>query len=268
MLGCNCCTFVIKYSIDMVERIKELLQADQLTPTQFADRIGVARPIISHILSGRNKPSLEVVQKILAAFPQLSLDWLLKGAGSMLAGATPPATSTTTIAQSAVPADAPVNAPIEAPVDTPPSPAHTHKAAKAPRYKPQHAPSVMVNHPEAERATAAPLGYASSAHMPRILDVATTAAVPTGATSMPASPPAVPPGFAAADAQESVRQQPDILLSQPTETTVAKTNGAASAQSIDKSLAGALAEPGKLIRRIVIFYQDGTFTDYQPEPRG
>ena len=68
----------------MVERIRTLLESRQLTPTQFADLIGVARPIISHVLSGRNKPSLEVVQRILAAMPDLSMAWLLNGTEPML----------------------------------------------------------------------------------------------------------------------------------------------------------------------------------------
>ena len=68
----------------MVERIRILLESRQLTPTQFADLIGVARPIISHVLSGRNKPSLEVVQRILAAMPDLSMAWLLNGTEPML----------------------------------------------------------------------------------------------------------------------------------------------------------------------------------------
>ena len=69
----------------MVERIRTLLESRQLTPTQFADLIGVARPIVSHILSGRNKPSLDVVQRILAAMPDLSMAWLLNGTEPMLA---------------------------------------------------------------------------------------------------------------------------------------------------------------------------------------
>src|SRR6476469_3420473 len=73
----------------MVERIRTLLESRQLSPTQFADAIGVARPIVSHILSGRNKPSLEVVQRILAAMPDLSMAWLLNGSGPMLASAAP-----------------------------------------------------------------------------------------------------------------------------------------------------------------------------------
>ena len=85
----------------MITRIRELLEARQLSPTQFADLIGVGRPVISHILSERNKPSLEVVQKIIGAFPDISLPWLLAGTGPMLAGAmtVPPIATLESIAE-------------------------------------------------------------------------------------------------------------------------------------------------------------------------
>lgn len=68
----------------MIARIKEIATYYGLSSTAFADRIDVARPVISHILSERNRPSLEVVQKIGVAFPAISTDWLLYGKGSML----------------------------------------------------------------------------------------------------------------------------------------------------------------------------------------
>ena len=66
------------------ERIKELIQAKGLTSARFADIIGVQRSGISHILSGRNKPSLDVLEKILISFPDISGDWLITGNGDML----------------------------------------------------------------------------------------------------------------------------------------------------------------------------------------
>ena len=88
----------------MVERIRLLLETRQLTPTQFADAIGIARPIVSHILSGRNKPSLEVVQRILAAMPDLSMPWLLNGTGTMQAtiADTPPPLVAVALSQAAL----------------------------------------------------------------------------------------------------------------------------------------------------------------------
>jgi transcriptional regulator with XRE-family HTH domain len=65
----------------MVERIIEILKSKNLSPAQFADLIGVQRSSISHLISGRNKPSLEFVQKILKTFPEIDIEWLLSGKG-------------------------------------------------------------------------------------------------------------------------------------------------------------------------------------------
>ncbi len=63
----------------MNKRVIEIIERKKLTPSRFADKIGVPRSTISHIISGRNKPSLELVTKIADAFPDISLDWLIKG---------------------------------------------------------------------------------------------------------------------------------------------------------------------------------------------
>lgn len=68
----------------MVERIKTLIEKKRLTSSAFADKLGVPRSRISHILSGRNNPSLELVVRILDAFPEVRTDWLVRGKGSML----------------------------------------------------------------------------------------------------------------------------------------------------------------------------------------
>lgn len=70
----------------MKERIEKIMEMEQLTASKFADAIGVQRSNISHILSGRNKPSLELVNKILDQFQQVSADWLLLGKGPMITG--------------------------------------------------------------------------------------------------------------------------------------------------------------------------------------
>ena len=58
------------------ERIELLMKSYGMTPSQFADRTGIQRASVSHIISGRNKPSLEVLQKIYEAFPELDIKWL------------------------------------------------------------------------------------------------------------------------------------------------------------------------------------------------
>lgn len=66
------------------ERISKIIEYSHLTPSEFADEIDVQRSSISHITSGRNKPSLEFIIKIKSRFPELLWDWLVTGEGEML----------------------------------------------------------------------------------------------------------------------------------------------------------------------------------------
>lgn len=63
----------------LIERLQLLIQENELTASSFADKIGVQRSSISHILSGRNKPSLDFLAKIEHNFDQVSFHWLLTG---------------------------------------------------------------------------------------------------------------------------------------------------------------------------------------------
>jgi len=72
----------------MVDRIKSIMAYYQLRAAQFSDAIGMQRSAVSHVLSGRNKPSLDFVLRIKNRFPEISLDWLTLGKGNMLGGET------------------------------------------------------------------------------------------------------------------------------------------------------------------------------------
>ena len=234
----------------MVERIRNLLETRQLTPTQFADLIGVARPIVSHVLSGRNKPSLEVVQRILAALPELSMPWLLNGAGPMYSAAAgiPPAIAarqqeevariTEAVAESrAVPPSTATAAPSSAssrvsPVET------SHSAAKPVKrivgngpVPKRFAPEFVAPHPASASASTT---------------AATTAATARASETSPSGP---------------VQSQ----LPPETGTLGASTAGAASSENGASVATALFAGAEKPIRRIVIFYRDGSFADYQPE---
>ncbi len=63
--------------MNLSAKIELLIQTKKLSASQFADTLGIPRSSISHILSGRNKPSLDVVQKILIAFPEIPAEELL-----------------------------------------------------------------------------------------------------------------------------------------------------------------------------------------------
>lgn len=64
------------------KRLKKVLEYYQLSASAFAEKIQVQRSSISHLLSGRNKPSLDFVLKVLENFKEVELYWLLKGKGS------------------------------------------------------------------------------------------------------------------------------------------------------------------------------------------
>ncbi|GAB0157764.1 helix-turn-helix transcriptional regulator [Chryseobacterium sp. Alg-005] len=66
------------------ERISKVIEYSNFTPSEFADEIDVQRSSISHITSGRNKPSLEFIIKIKSRFPEILWDWLINGDGEML----------------------------------------------------------------------------------------------------------------------------------------------------------------------------------------
>ncbi|MEM1336476.1 MAG: helix-turn-helix transcriptional regulator [Bacteroidota bacterium] len=66
----------------MIDRIKLLLEHYKLSPSGFADSLGIPRSSISHLLSGRNKPSLDFILKLIGKYPEVNLYWLLKGEGS------------------------------------------------------------------------------------------------------------------------------------------------------------------------------------------
>lgn len=68
---------------DMNSRLQTFLNAESITQSQFADKIGVAKAGISHIMSGRNKPSYDFIVSMAKAFPALNLEWLITGEGKM-----------------------------------------------------------------------------------------------------------------------------------------------------------------------------------------
>ena len=67
----------------MKDRILKIMQKEGLTNAEFAEKIGISTSSLSHIFSGRNKPSLEVVMRIHKACPYVNINWLLYGEGEM-----------------------------------------------------------------------------------------------------------------------------------------------------------------------------------------
>jgi transcriptional regulator with XRE-family HTH domain len=70
----------------MKERILQLIATEKISAAEFADKIGVQRSNVSHILNGRNNPGFSFIQKILETFPSINSRWLLTGEGVMYEG--------------------------------------------------------------------------------------------------------------------------------------------------------------------------------------
>lgn len=89
------CYFTIMNVEEFIKRLEEILEYYSMSASAFADKIGVQRSGLSHLLSGRNKPSLDFIMKITDSYPEINLYWLLNGEGSFLKSNTsvvPPAT--------------------------------------------------------------------------------------------------------------------------------------------------------------------------------
>lgn len=249
----------------MVTRIRKLLEQKQLTPTQFADLIGVGRPVMSHILSERNKPSLEVVQRIISAFPELSIPWLLSGTGEMLATPETPASASQSVATTPEAS----------------APAEVASATQSPATTAPVLPEIAVL-----PASAAPLASRIAPAIPQEVSEPVSPAVAPAMAAAPSSPAAVPKPFRAtrfvpvpavapapplaAAAALALTTAPAAVALPPEPLPVPAQAKAAAADQLpgavpDAAMLPFLADSGKAIRRIVIFYRDGSFADYQPE---
>ena len=65
----------------MNDRLQQFLTMENLSPARFAEELGIQRSGVSHLLSGRNKPSFEFLQKMMKVFPDVNYEWLILGKG-------------------------------------------------------------------------------------------------------------------------------------------------------------------------------------------
>jgi predicted transcriptional regulator len=68
---------------DFNKRMIEVMVRTEHSKSSFAHALGVSLPLITHITTGRNKPGLDIIQKLLSRFEHISPDWLLLGKGEM-----------------------------------------------------------------------------------------------------------------------------------------------------------------------------------------
>ncbi len=195
----------------MKDRIKLILKDKKLTQAEFADKIGVGRPNITHLMTGRDKSSQVVASKTLLAFPEINPMWLLKGEGAMYKSNYVHSVEEETVSPSEpedysypqevrqpmeVQADLfedlsnasafsepePVSAPAPAPVQTPaPAPMSTSAPVQTPAPAPAQAPVPVSAPAPAPEQAPAPVSFIPSQN-------------PVPQESVPAYAPTVPSG--------------------------------------------------------------------------
>lgn len=76
--------YICKQIVNIMDtRLQQFLSAENISQSQFADIIGVARASVSHILSGRNRPGFDFIERMAKCYPALNLEWLITGKGRM-----------------------------------------------------------------------------------------------------------------------------------------------------------------------------------------
>ena len=87
--NCRFARICVNHILVMKDRILAVMEHEGLSPSQFADAIGIQRSAVAHFTSGRNNPSTPVLTKILEKFTHINPEWLLLGRGSMIRGDAP-----------------------------------------------------------------------------------------------------------------------------------------------------------------------------------
>lgn len=245
---------------DLTERIRQVMQEYGYTPSVFADEIGVQRPAISHIMSGRNRASLDVVIKILKAFTQINSHWLLTGEGQMkqldLFGEaeekpevkntdTKPSSNTTESKSNTYAKEAPVSSAtygaesVAEPLKQPEVREETFEP------NPFSAPAAHVTPPATHTPSPAAYSPPPAAYTPP-----QATPEPSPVTGPPPPPPATSPAPPPA---------PPMSQTKPEEKPVDNQQYTTVSEGVKPK-----AEE-KVIEKMIVFYTDKTFSVYKPE---
>ena len=210
----------------MVDRINILLKAKNITARQFAEEIGIQPSGMSHILSGRNNPSLDFVMKVMKRWPEVNINWLMFGKGEMYVN--PPINSS--------------SAPVEELQEV------SDNISGTVDYDLFSQPSVTEN----SEATSQSVNFSGTEEkaQPEVADPDVEPAIESPEDSVPVS--SQPPSLN--DFPQSRFAPP---APQPRENCV---NGTNTPSGQEKTI---LAK--KSIEKIVVFYSDHTFGEYYPE---
>ena len=213
----------------MVDRIDLILKAKNITARQFAEEIGIQPSGMSHIMSGRNNPSLDFVMKVMRRWPEININWLMFGKGEMFAD--PSSLQPARPAPAAYPLPSPEPDLFSLPPDEPPSSQlQPQPEAPSPQPQPLAEPPAPQQEPQPEPPAPQPKPQPESPEsQPEPVIEAT---LPPAGTPIPASQPQLNENRLYVPPQPSVPVQPNPA-------------------------------PRRAVK-VIVFYSDQTFSEFTP----
>lgn len=237
----------------MIDRINLILKAKNITARQFAEEIGIQPSGMSHIMSGRNRPSLDFVMKVINRYPEIDIKWLTLGEGQMYAPsmtAVPASSSRAATTSPSTSSAAWHVPPAPAPVSTSPSP----MSQELDLFSSMDNPSEPLPNPSVHNDNERP-----------VADF-----VPE---NTPVAAKSVPPAVVVDHTVEAVRPERENVRPESSSADAREADRPSQTQlnenRIDDIAPIIVAEKQNLAKKkivkVVILYNDHSFSEYYPE---
>ncbi len=234
----------------MIDRINLILKAKNITARQFAEEIGIQPSGMSHIMSGRNRPSLDFVMKVINRYPEIDIKWLTLGEGQMYAPSMTavPASSPRTVSSGASSASSSAAWRVP-PVQTPMTTSQAPMSQELDLFSTVETPAEKQEVPSMNNASEMP-----------VADLFTASTTPAQAA------PSVQTAEVVRTEQESIR--PESVAVETEE--LSKTPKTQLNENRTDAIAPAAVSENqnlkkKKIVKVVVLYDDHSFSEYYPE---
>mgnify|MGYP002624454654 CR=1 FL=1 len=247
----------------MVERINLILKAKNISARQFAEEIGIQPSNMSHILSGRNNPSLEFVMKVMRRWPEININWLMFGKGEMFADSSRSYMPTVEKHSAPTPKSedlnpVPVNPPVEQSVVRPPN-------AEPDLFSQPVVESKTVSHEAAHQSVAYTFDAETEENDRKAVPTPVASSVPSATletiTPPHANPPA--PSVPSSDANAVPDRQSPGASPLPATEPQRNENGLKDPPQLVCPVQSNVVQRRAV--KVIILYDDRTFCEYQPE---
>jgi len=265
----------------MVDRINLILKAKNITPRQFADEIGIQPSGMSHILSGRNNPSLDFVMKVVRRYPEIDIKWLMFGQGEMYTSVLPLGANVAPSSE-----QSPSPAPASVPPSTSPTPVPSPATAAASTASPSQ--QSVGNASSSKQVDDGPdlfsfVDAPQPASAPQAVPDPQPTINPQAASASQSAPASQPVDARQSTTTSNLSSAETVVSTAPVAGVVAdqqpvpqaqneqlKENGVnVNGKGTDPEYRNLTKESDKSLRKrivkVVILYDDHSFSEYYPE---